>query len=121
MATASPASRRRDEALVIIIEWIARDGVSPTEQEIGDAMRPIVSRARVRELLNQLVNLGLVDKRPGLRGLRVREVAHSRLMLDQAARRLGWSVAEPTGDLPHPCLGGQLVMLPPFEHLPDID
>lgn len=117
--SAIPAPRRRDEALAVIIEWIARDGVSPTEEEIGDAMRPIVSRARVRELIGQLVKIGIIEKRPGLRGLRVRDMAQSRLMLVEAAKRLGW--ASPIVDLESPRPRGQLPMLPPFEHLPDVD
>jgi SOS-response transcriptional repressor LexA len=120
MAGGSPAPRRRDEALAIIIERIARDGVPPTIDQIGAAMRPAVCRARARELVDQLIAQGIIERRPGQRGLRVRDVAASRALLDQAAVRLGWVVAEPMGVLQHPRHQGQLPMLPPLEHLPDL-
>ncbi len=117
-----PVRRRRDEALAIIIERIARDGVPPTEDEIGLAMRPKVSRARARQLVDQLVVDGDIEKRPGgQRNIRVLDVAHARALLEQAARRLGWVVSAPMGALQPPCQQGQLPRVPPFEHLPDVD
>lgn len=113
---------RRDQALAFIIERIARTGTSPTFDEIG--IRLDVSSTRAKELVAQLIERGLVEKTPGAqRSLRVRDVSGSRALLDETMRRLGWAVAQPLGVLvqPPPVPEGQLPVIPPFEHLPDVD
>ena len=111
---------RRDQALAYIVERIARTGTSPSFEEIGRALA--VSATRANELVGQLIERGVIEKTPGAqRSLRVRDMAHSRGALDQALRRLGWAVAEPLGMLSGGLPNGQLPVLPPFEHLPDMD
>ena len=111
---------RRDEALAFIIDRIVRTGICPTLDEIGVALA--VSKPRVRELVDQLVDAGVVERTIGSqRNLRVKNVAHCRSMLEMSLRRLGWSTAEPSGELAPPLPNVQLPMLAPFEHLPDVD
>ena len=114
------APRRRDQALAFIVEQIARYGACPTLDEIGDALK--VSKPRARELVDQLVRDGLIERRPGAqRNLRVRDLTHCRSVLEVALRNLGWQAAEPMGELQPPLTNVQLPMLPPFEHLPELD
>lgn len=113
-------SLRRDQVLAFIIERIARFGVGPTYDEISNEMS--ISPSRAKELVAQLIKRGSVKKTPGgQRSLRVRDVAGSRNALEAVMRKLGWITAEPMGRLQHPLSNGQLPVLPPFEHLPDID
>lgn len=114
------AAPRRDEALAFIIEHIAREGASPTFEEIGIKLG--VSTTRAKQLVAQLIKRGDVEKRyGGVRSLRVRDVAGSRNLLEHALRQLGWHVAEPMGVLQTPFPNRQLPTFPPFEHLPDVD
>ncbi|MGY2732369.1 LexA family protein [Sphingomonas sp. UYP23] len=107
---------RRDEALAFIIERIARNGTSPTFEEISTKLG--VSPTRAKQLVAQLIKRGDVEKRlGGVRSLRVRDVAGSRNLLEHALRQLGWHIAE----LQTPFPNGQLPTFPPFEHLPDVD
>ncbi|OWK32280.1 LexA family protein [Sphingomonas mucosissima] len=111
---------RRDQVLAFIIERIARFGVSPTYEEISAELA--VSPSRSKELVAQLIERGIVEKTPGgQRSLRVRDVAGSRNALEAVMRKLGWITAEPMGGLQQPFPNGQLPMVPPFEHLPDVD
>ena len=111
---------RRDQVLAFIIERIARFGVSPTYDEISNEID--VSPSRAKELVAQLIERGIVEKTPGgQRSLRVRDVAGSRNALEDVMRKLGWITAEPMGQLQQPLPNGQLPVLPPFEHLPDVD
>lgn len=115
-----PPLLRRDEVLAFIMERIVRDGFSPTYKEIGYSLQ--FSEARAKELVGQLIERGRVAKIPGAnRGLRVIDVAGSRNTLEDALLKLGWSTAQPMGALRHPFPDGQLPVLPPFEHLPDVD
>lgn len=115
-----PPLLRRDEVLAFIIERIARFGVGPTYDEISNELS--VSPSRAKELVGQLIERGIVEKTPGgQRSLRVRDVAGARNALEAVMRRLGWITAEPMGGLQHPLPNGQLPVLPPFEHLPDVD
>jgi SOS-response transcriptional repressor LexA len=119
-ASSNTSQLRRDQALAFIVERIARSGTSPSFDEIGRALS--VSSTRAKELVAQLIERGIIEKTPGAqRSLRVRDMGQSRSVLDEALRRLGWTVAEPmsplSGALPH----RQLPMLPAFEHFPDID
>jgi SOS-response transcriptional repressor LexA len=120
MAGASPASRRRDEALAFIINRLVKTGTSPSYEEIGLAMQPRVSKRRAQELVTQLIAEGVIEKTPGAqRALRVRDVTRARGIVDEFARSLGWVVAAPLGALQQPFPQGPLPMLPPFRHPPD--
>lgn len=114
-----PAPLRRDQVLAYIIECIVRYRAAPTYGEIALALN--MSENRAKELVDQLVERGRVEKVYGrTRGLRVRDVAGSRLVLDDVLRQLGWIAADPMGDLEQlPLPDGRLTLLPPFEHLPD--
>lgn len=119
MAGASPAPRR-DEALAFIIDRLVRTGTSPSIREIARELG--VSKARAEELVEQLIGAGVLAKTPGAqRGLRVRDVARARDLAAAFARSLGWIVATPLGELQQTCPHVQLPMLPPFEHLPDVE
>ena len=73
-ARSSPATPRRIEALAYIIERIQRSGTSPSYGEIGRALRPEVDKSRARQLVNQLVALGVIERPPASRrGIRIRE------------------------------------------------
>ncbi len=101
------------------MEQIVRTGTCPSFDEIGDALG--VKKSRSRELMDQLVREGLIDRVAGKkRSYRVRDVTRSRMLLGDVLNRLGWIDAQPLGDLRTPRPNEQLPMLPPFEHLPDI-
>lgn len=81
-----------------------------------------VSDTRAKEFIAQLVKEGLVERTSGAqRSLRVRDVSRSRSLFEECLRRIGWTGAEPLGQLIDPFPQGQLSTLPPFEHLPDFD
>lgn len=112
--------RRRDEALAFIIDRLVKTGTAPSYDELARELG--VSKPRAQELVKQLIAAGIIEKTPGAqRALRVRDVAHARSIVDQFARRLGWTVAAPLGDLQQPFPHVQLPMLPPFEHLPEVE
>ncbi len=119
MSGALPAPRRRDEALAFIIDRLVKTGSAPSYDEIGRQLR--VSKPRARELVDQLIADGVIEKTPGaMRGLRVRDVVHARQIAGEFARSLGWTISAPMGfDLLPPFPQVQLPILPPFEHLPD--
>lgn len=121
MATPSTTKPlRRHDALAFIIERIGRTGISPTLDEIGQHLK--VSKPRARELVDELVDRGMLERRVGLqRNLVVRDLAGCRLVLEDVLRRLGWPVAKPMGELSGTLPHVQLPLLPPFEHLPDVD
>lgn len=114
---------RREEALAIIVERIARYGVSPTYDEIGDAMRPPVRRTRARQFVDQLVAIGTVERVPGSqRGIRVRDVERRRAIIETALGNGGWWHAAPLGPLEAPpCTIQQLPLMPEFAHLAEVD
>lgn len=115
-----PAPLRRYEALAFIVDRIVRSGISPSADEIGRHMG--VSSTRAKEFITQLEKERLVERTPGAqRSLRVRDVARSRSLFEECLRRIGWTGAEPLGQLGDPVPEGQLSRLPAFEHLPDID
>ena len=107
--------------MAFIIEHIVRHQVSPTLDEI--AARLVVSKPRARELVDQLVEGGQVERTPGAqRNLRVRDVSGSRVGLEDALRHLGWTTAPPMGhDLQKPLPNVQLPIFPPFDQIPDVD
>jgi len=103
-----------------VVERIVRDGTSPSTPEIGRALK--ISDARVKQLVAQLIQEGALERTYGAhRGLRVRDMAQSRYELAEALRRLGWSTSEPMASLSSTFPNRQVPLLPPFEHLPDID
>lgn len=107
LPTAAP---RRVEALAYIIERIQRSGTSPSYGEIGRALRPTVVPSRARQLVDQLVELGVIERPPASRrGIRIRDLQRCREMIDDALGRKGWVHSKPLGSLEHPST---------FEHLP---
>jgi SOS-response transcriptional repressor LexA len=118
MAGVSPAPRRRDEALAFIIDRLVRTGMAPSTDEIGRALD--VCSTRAKQLVNQLIADGVVERTPGAkRGLVVRDVTLCRSIVDQALRRMGWAVSEPMGEQQQAFPKRQLPRLPAFEHLPE--
>ena len=114
MSGVAPAPLRRVEALAYIVDRIQRSGTCPSYGEIGQAMRPSVEPTRVRQLVDQLVRLGLIE-RPiaSRRGIRIRDLAQCRALIEEALGREGWSYSPPLGPLePHPCTFEQLPFLP---------
>ena len=116
---AAAAPLRRAEALAFIIERIIRTGTSPSSGDIGRALK--VSRTRAQQLVEQLIGEKVLERTPGSRSLRIRDLAHCRHIIVATLRDLGLTVAEPMGELQRPLSLEQLPMLPPFEHLPDPD
>jgi SOS-response transcriptional repressor LexA len=114
MSGAVPAPPRRWEALAYIVDRIQRSGTCPSYGEIGQAMRPRVEPTRVRQLIEQLVKLELIE-RPiaSRRGIRIRDLAACRRSIEAALGREGWSYSQPLGTLePPPCTFEQLMLLP---------
>ena len=111
---------RRYEALAFIIERIVQTRMSPSYDEIADALQ--VRKTRARELVEQLIGEGLVQRQVGRqRSFVVRDLTRSRTILVEVLNRLGWADAVPLGGLAQPCNIEQLPILPPFEHLPDLE
>lgn len=123
MTGVAPAPPRRVEALAYIVERIQRSGTSPSYGEIGRAMRPRVEQTRVRQYVEQLIVLGVIE-RPAAsrRGIRIRDLALCRQMIEQALGLNGWHHAAPLGQLePPPCTIEQLPLLPLIVDDPLID
>jgi SOS-response transcriptional repressor LexA len=120
--TRSPtASPRRIEALAYIIERIQRSGTSPSYGEIGQALRPQVDKSRARQLVDQLVALGVIERPPASRrGIRIRDLHLCRQMIDDALGQKGWVHAKPLGHLEHPSTFEHLPVLPLIELPPDL-
>lgn len=111
---------RRYEALAFIMERIVSNGTSPSFEEIGIELR--VSKTRARQLVDELIDEDLIVRPVGrMRSFRVKDVAGSRNILVQALNRLGWVDAVPLGNLLQPCSIEQLPMMPPFEHLHNLE
>jgi SOS-response transcriptional repressor LexA len=124
MTGVGTAPPRRDEALAFIIDRIARSGIAPSYAEIGRAMRPMVSRGRAQQYVDELVERRIIERDAGARrGIRVRDLVYCRSVVDRALLLHGWKIATPLGELeqPAPCTFGQIPFAPPFEHLPDVD
>lgn len=120
--TSSPAaSPRRIEALAYIIERIQRSGTSPSYGEIGQALRPQVDKSRARQLVDQLVALGVIERPPASRrGIRIRDLQLCRQLIDDALGSKGWVHSKPLGDLEHPSTFEHLPILPLIELPPDL-
>ncbi len=115
---------RREEALAFIVDRIARSGISPSYDEIGNAMTPRVGKTRARQLVNQLIGIGVIERDPGSqRGIRIRDVVRCRAMIEAALGMTGWWHSYPLGSMqpPTPCTNEQLPLMPAFEHFPDVD
>lgn len=111
---------RRYEALAFVIARICASGTSPSFDEI--AIELGISKSRARRLIDELVAEDLVERRPGqVRSFRVRDVAASRSIVVQVLNRLGWIDAQPLAGLLQPYTDEHLPMVPPFEHLPDVE
>ena len=114
------AAPRRYEALAYIIERLVNTRTSPSYDEIADHLG--VRKTRARELVEQLIDEGIVERQVGRqRSFVVRDLTRSRMILVEVLNRLGWAEALPLGGLSQPCTIEQLPMLPPFEHLLDVD
>lgn len=119
--TGSPITTpRRVEALAYIIERIQRSGTSPSYGEIGQALRPAVDKSRARQLVDQLVALGLIERPPASRrGIRIRDLQRCREVIDDALGRKGWVHSKALGRLEHPSTFEHLPVLPLIELSPD--
>lgn len=104
-----------------MMERVGQTGICPSLGEIGRAMVPPISRTRVTQLLGQLEGEGIIERHAGSkRNFHIRDAARSRSILVEVLRNLGWAEAPPLEPLRYPCTNGQLPVMPPFEHLPDI-
>ncbi|NYD91412.1 hypothetical protein [Sphingomonas melonis] len=111
---------RRYEALAFIMQRIVADGCSPSFDEIADELG--VGKTRARGLVDELIAEEILDRPVGRqRSFRIRDVARSRNLLVEVLNRLGWTDSVPLGVLDQPCSNEQLQILPPFEHLPDVE
>lgn len=109
---------RREEVLAFIIQCLVKDRVSPTLREIALAVG--VEKTRARELVNQLVGIGIVQKTPGAqRNLRIRDVSLARELILQDLNELGVTTAAPMADLQHPRPNVHLPKVLEIRHLPD--
>ena len=119
--TRSPtATPRRVEALAYIIERIQRSGTSPSYDEIGRALRPPVDKSRARQLVDQLVAVGVIERPPASRrGIRIRDLQHCREMIDEALGQKGWVHSKALGVLERPSTFEHLPVLPLIELPPD--
>lgn len=118
-----PPPPRREEALAYIVDRIARSGTSPSYEEIGRAMVPRVGKTRARQLVEQLIAVGVIERDLGSqRGIRIRDLVRCRAMIEAALGMHGWWHAAPLGAMqPPPCTNDQLPVMPAFEHFPDVD
>jgi SOS-response transcriptional repressor LexA len=117
VANASLASTpRRIEALAYIIERIQRSGTSPSYGEIGRALRPEVDKSRARQLVDQLVELGVIERPPASRrGIRIRDLQRCRELIDVALGQKGWHHSQALGALQPPSTFEHLPLLPLIE------
>lgn len=117
------APPRRLEALAYIVDRIVRSNSCPSYGEIGRALRPPVHRSRVPQLVEELVELGYIE-RPvaSRRGIVIRDFVLCRHAIEQGLGEQGWCHAGPNGVLQQPpSTFGHLPRVPPFEHIPDVD
>ncbi|RSU46327.1 hypothetical protein [Sphingomonas sp. S-NIH.Pt15_0812] len=96
------------------MERIERTGTSPSYGEIGRGMRPRIKGTRVRQLVDQLVARGLIQRDIGARrGIYIRDAHRCRVVIADALGRQGWCHAHPLSNLiVHPCANEQLPMIP---------
>jgi hypothetical protein len=118
--TEAPAPLRRDELLAFLVEQLARARGCPSYKEMGIAVG--VSETRARQLVDQLVKIGIVGRTPGLqRNLVIRDVTHAREIVVEAFRRIGGMAAAPLGELIGHCAQAQLPIVAVLEHKPEHD
>ncbi len=105
---------RRIEALAYIIERIDRSGISPSYGEIGRAMRPRIATTRARNLVDQLVRIGLIERETGSRrGIRIRDAHRCRMLIADASGQHGSCHGQSLGQLiVHPCTNLHLPIIP---------
>jgi SOS-response transcriptional repressor LexA len=117
MRASSPiAAPRRIEALAYILERIQRSGTCPSYGEIGKALRPQVDPSRARQLVNQLVKLGVIERPPASRrGIRIRDLQRCREMINAALGQQGWTQSKALGDLEQASTFEHLPLLPLIE------
>lgn len=100
MTGTSPAPPRRDEALAYIRDRIGRAGVCPSYEEIARAMEPRIGKTRAKQLVDQLIERGVISRDPGSRrGIQVHDLAPRRHVVDRPPP-------------PAPCTFEQLPLLP---------
>lgn len=108
---------RREQALAYIVGRIVRDGISPTNQEIGDALG--VNKTRAGDLVKELIDRNVLRRTPGAqRGLQILDLGHAREIVVERLRDLGMIVVDARYENPPPCPQEHLPILSPFEHLP---
>lgn len=112
----SASTPRRIEALAFIIERIQRSGTSPSYGEIGRALRPEVDKSRARQLVDQLVAIGVIERPPASRrGIRIRDLQRCRELIDDALGQKGWHHSRALGSLRPPSTFEHLPLLPLIE------
>lgn len=114
------APLRREEVLAFVIEQFARGRGCPSYKEIGEGVG--VSETRARQLVDQLVAVGIIGKTPGLqRNLVIRDVTHAREIVVEVFRRIGGMAAAPLGTLIGACAQEQLPIVAVLTHVPEDD
>lgn len=115
--TVTAAPLRREELLAFLVEQLARGRGCPTYAEMGQAMG--VAETRARQLVDQLVSIGIVEKTPGRqRNLIIRDVTLAREIVVQVFRKIGGLAAAPLGELMGHCAQAQLPIVAVLEHTP---
>lgn len=118
MQKTARAPLRREELLAFIVERLARGQGCPSYLEMGQAIG--VSETRARQLVDQLIAVGVVRRTAGLqRNLVICDVTQCRAIVVEALRRAGWASADPIGGLVDPCANAQLPIIAVLGHVPD--
>ncbi len=111
---------RREEVLAFVLEQLASGRGCPSFKEIGDAVG--VKETRARQLVDQLVEIGIIGRTAGLqRNLVIRDVTLARAIAVQVFRRIGGFAADPLGELVGPCAQAQLPIVAVLQHIPEDD
>lgn len=111
---------RREEVLAFVLEQLAQGRPCPTFKEIGEAVG--VKETRARQLVDQLIKLGIIGRTTGLqRNLVVRDVTLAREIVVQVLRRIGAMAAAPLGEFFGTCAQSQLPIVAVLSHIPHHD
>ena len=101
--------------LACIVELTIRDGRSPSLRQMQHALD--LSEARIRQLIDQLVATGRLERRAGIaNGLIVLDPDGLRAIAVAQLRRLGWTDAAAIEGCAHP----RLPVLDAIAHLPGV-